>query len=100
VNNQGEIVANLSITDVEVSTPEDLKKYLSRSVETFLHQKKKDLLKLPVVCTKETKLLGVAKLMQQNHIHRVHIVDGVKKPLGVLTTTDLMVELSKLTASE
>jgi CBS domain-containing protein len=100
VNNQGEIVANLSITDVKGATPEDLKRYLTLSVETFLHETKKDLLKLTVVCTEDARLFDIAKLMQQNHIHRVHIVDKAKKPLGVLTTTDLMVELSKLTASE
>jgi len=51
-----------------------------------------------VTVTPETKLFDVLKLLVENHIHRivvVQIVDGEKRPLSVLSDSDIIYHMTK-----
>jgi CBS domain-containing protein len=97
VDGNGQMVANLSVSDLRGVQPEQMKQFLEGTVEHFLSATKKDLLKLPITCKEETTFLEALRLMHQNHIHRVHVlVDN--KPVGLWSTTDVLVELCKLRA--
>jgi CBS domain-containing protein len=50
--------------------------------------------KLPVFVHYGDLLETVAKTMRNNHVHRVYVVDDSRKPLGVISTSDLTVLLA------
>jgi CBS domain-containing protein len=51
-----------------------------------------------VTVTPETKLFEVSKLLVENHIHRIVVVqmeDGKKRPLSVLSDSDIIYHMTK-----
>jgi len=96
VDDSGAMIANLSISDLRGVSPENIKNLLNSSVDHFFKETKKDLLKLPITCVETITFLDAVKLMNQNHIHRIHVVDSSRRPIGVFSTTDTLVELSRV----
>jgi len=60
------------------------------TVQQFLEETKQQLQKQVVTCLEETTFLEVMKLMHKNHIHRVYILDQLRKPIGVMTSLDIV----------
>lgn len=96
VDDSGSMIANLSTSDLRNIMPENIRSLLESSVESFLKQTKRDLLKIPITCTEKTTFFEVVKLMNQNHIHRVHVLNESKKPSAVCSTTDVLVQIDSL----
>jgi CBS domain-containing protein len=86
----GKLVANISVSDLREMQPKDVSNFFNLTVGQFLKSTKKDLIKTPVTASPNTSLFEVMKLMFQNHIHRVHILDANQKLIGVVTSCDVL----------
>jgi CBS domain-containing protein len=93
VGDDGTIVANVSVTDVRglASVATDSKEadavldglavsYLSRGGE----------LRPPVTVSPFDTLASLIELLCAAHVHRVHVVDAHRKPIGVVTMMDVL----------
>jgi CBS domain-containing protein len=70
-------------------TPENFHSLLSLNVGRFLEETQQ-YHKLPVFVHYGDHVDTVAKAMRNNHIHRVFVVDDNKKPVGVISSSDLV----------
>ena len=48
----------------------------------------------PVIVTRTAPIMDVARMMVDAHIHRVIVVDGLRHPVGVVTSTDILAALA------
>lgn len=48
-----------------------------------------------ITTTPATLLTGVARMMFESHIHRLIVVDGERRPVGIVTSTDLLGAFAK-----
>ncbi|KAI8865433.1 CBS-domain-containing protein [Ramicandelaber brevisporus] len=91
----GHIVANLSASDFRgiVYNTIDV---LNQSVVEFLHRTSSTfgssgpVHRTPVVCRKEDHLHHVFTLLYEQKVHRVWVTDAGKRPIGVVTQTDVL----------
>jgi len=83
------IVANFSVSDLRGISVGNLHKVMNETVEKFLQEMKK-FAKVPVCCKEKDSFDSAMKLMFQHHIHRVYVVDSAGKPMGVISTSDVM----------
>jgi len=90
VDESHEIQANFSISDLRMVSVEAFPQLMKLTVQQFLEETKQQLQKQVVTCSEETTFLEVMKLMHKNHIHRVYILDQLRKPIGVMTSLDIV----------
>lgn len=50
----------------------------------------------PVTVTPEATITHVARMMLDAHIHRVIVTDSEKRPIGVVTSTDVLAAVARL----
>jgi CBS domain-containing protein len=48
----------------------------------------------PVIVTRTAPVMDIARMMVDAHIHRVIVVDGLRHPVGVVTSTDILAALA------
>jgi CBS domain-containing protein len=95
VDAEGAIVANFSVSDVRhlasVTNKADTEAALARPVLDFLRAHRGDAPLAPPVTVQVTDTVLVAiQLLAESHLHRVYIVDEDRKPVGVLSLTDVL----------
>jgi len=44
----------------------------------------------PVTVTPDTNITDLARMMLDAHIHRVIVIDGERRPVGIVSTTDVL----------
>jgi CBS domain-containing protein len=67
--------------EIEVDLPDDeVKDYMTRD---------------PVVVSKRTSVAEVARIMVDAHIHRVIVVDANQRPIGIVSSTDILAVLAR-----
>jgi CBS domain-containing protein len=83
----GKLCGNFSATDLKALFKETFPSLLL-SVEDYLakHSPKSS---NPVCVSRDLNLIGIIKELQDNHIHRVWILDDDYKPEGVISMTDI-----------
>jgi 5'-AMP-activated protein kinase, regulatory gamma subunit len=95
VNSKGELSGVLSVRDLKiVANDEKIFLKLFLSVEDFIkcihsENRPKKVISVTVKDTLET----VVKLLSENKIHRVFVVDEKKKPIGVVSLKDVLYEI-------
>jgi len=91
VDDDGTIVDNLSVSDLKLL--EYNKKVfdaLLEPLEKFLKRKTEDTITKPVVVTQDNTLRDVLNILTKTQVHRLYVVDDQKRPLGIITLSDLM----------
>lgn len=94
LDGEGRVVANLSVSDLRGTSHLSFHQSMKETVEKFLTDMKK-FVKTPICCKEKDSFESVVHLMFQNHIHRVYVVDSNNKPIGVISTKDVMKQLLK-----
>jgi CBS domain-containing protein len=89
VDDKGTLNANFSLSDLRTLVPENFDNLLKMSVIKYLKEMHISI-KEPVVVTEETPFPTLVKLVHQNHIHRLYVVDKEFKPKGVISLSSLM----------
>ena len=72
-------------SDWEVVNPESLP---ADEVGTFMNGD-------PVMASPETHVADLAHMMLDGHIHRLIVVDAEKRPIGVITSTDILAAVAR-----
>lgn len=85
-NDEGKLVGNISVTDLQFSINENLE-YLGSPVSKLFQDFKRY---KPVTVTSSNTVLEAVGLAVENGVHRVYIVDKDNKPTGLITLTDLL----------
>ena len=89
MDDNGVLKANISVSSLKGISPQDFKKTMQLPVKDFLEMGQ-NLVKSPVVCQYGEVLSSVIKKIGSNHVHRIYVVDNEGKPIGVISTTDIM----------
>jgi len=89
LNEEGNLVANLSVSILKVLTPENFQHMLQLSVKRFLDETGGMLTKVPKTVNYSDTLETVIKTLHNNHIHRVYVMQH-NKPVGVVSVSDLV----------
>lgn len=102
VSEEGRLTGNLSLRDLK-SVGYDLSMFwrFYQTVENYVvklrkeYQEKHGRPKHVVFATKEDTLANVVSHLAENHIHRLYVVDSKKdkKPIGVVSLKDVLLEL-------
>eukprot|EP00002_Diphylleia_rotans_P025954 TRINITY_DN5150_c0_g1_i1.p1 TRINITY_DN5150_c0_g1~~TRINITY_DN5150_c0_g1_i1.p1 ORF type:complete len:327 (+),score=68.45 TRINITY_DN5150_c0_g1_i1:106-1086(+) len=87
VDDEGRFVANLSGSDLKGLT-EECFGWLICSVIDFLKQMN-GTIRLPITCTATTTIAAAIAQLATSNIHRLWMVDGSGRPIGVLSMTDI-----------
>eukprot|EP01027_Heterolobosea_sp_BB2_P001692 GEZU01002522.1.p1 GENE.GEZU01002522.1~~GEZU01002522.1.p1 ORF type:complete len:328 (-),score=91.35 GEZU01002522.1:327-1310(-) len=92
VNAEGDLVGNLSASDLKGITSKTLGD-LALPIKEYLAKYNRHT--APITVTLENTLADIMNLLVEKNIHRVWVVEkGQRKPVGVVTTTDVMNMLS------
>eukprot|EP01132_Coremiostelium_polycephalum_P007716 gene7716-9490_t len=93
-NPNGEIVGNLSVTDLRGFGPKSFSSLLEPALDFWDKHSKKKLM----LCTRDTQLKVVMMTLFEHRIHRLWVVNGdqQKKCNGIISLTDIMRLLSKI----
>lgn len=89
VDSDGRIVGTLSVTDLKYSDPADLS-HLKMNVLEFLTNDEARGAGAPVSVSTEGFIGEVILLLSHAHVTRVWVVDEDKKPVGVVSCTDVI----------
>eukprot|EP00029_Vermamoeba_vermiformis_P005119 TRINITY_DN1689_c0_g1_i1.p1 TRINITY_DN1689_c0_g1~~TRINITY_DN1689_c0_g1_i1.p1 ORF type:complete len:339 (-),score=98.96 TRINITY_DN1689_c0_g1_i1:97-1113(-) len=91
VDDDGAIVDNLSVSDLKLlDYNKKMFDALLEPLEKFLKRKSTEITAKPVVVTQDNTLRDVLNILTQTQVHRLYVVDDQKKPLGIITLSDLM----------
>eukprot|EP00004_Rigifila_ramosa_P018790 TRINITY_DN4714_c0_g1_i2.p4 TRINITY_DN4714_c0_g1~~TRINITY_DN4714_c0_g1_i2.p4 ORF type:complete len:205 (-),score=47.96 TRINITY_DN4714_c0_g1_i2:49-663(-) len=97
IDHEGVLVSAISSSDLRGITAADLSKLLL-PVERFLartpgnaafHQ-----MQPPITCTADETLATIVKRLAHHKAHRIFVVDHAGKPVGVVSLSDILVELA------
>lgn len=84
----------LIYTSITIGSRWSRKWYLARVLTKnfqFLKRKSDDAtITKPVVVTQDSTLRDVLNILTKTRVHRLYVVDNHKRPLGIVTLTDLM----------
>jgi len=97
VDDDGRLVGSFSASDLKFMTAETFP-YLIHSVEQFIGMMRARLqgsvdpvpMPPPIDCKPTHSLWHVVNKLVKNHVHRVFVVDDDKKPIGVVTLTNVI----------
>jgi len=87
VGNNGDLVGCFSASDLRLFPLREWT-HLFLGVENFLRVRHPASLR-PVIVGETSTFSEVLELMVKNKVHRVFVVDDAKKPVGVVSTTDV-----------
>jgi len=93
VDTSGKIVGNFSVSDVkhmvasDVSSEDNIS--LSMSIKDFL-AKYQDSRPGLITCSPQTKFLELISLLVDHKVHRVHVVDVDKKPVDIVSLSNVL----------
>jgi CBS domain-containing protein len=88
VEEDGKLAGNFSATDLEGMYVDKWPNFLL-PVGDFLQQHSPNSLN-SICCTRKTTLIDICKEFAQTKVHRLWVVDDDYKPIGVVSTTDIM----------
>jgi len=88
----GALVNNLSASDLKGVTEQNFFKLEAQVHQIFMLNYDK---KPPVFCYPHNTLGAVISHVEETGVHRVYVVDQHKKPVGVVTLTDIMYAFSR-----
>jgi len=89
VDEAGKLVANLSASDLRGVTADSLAAVILQPAIDFVRSPGR-----PVIVAQKSSRFGeVLQLLNNNHIHRVWIVDEQGKPVGVVSLSDILSKL-------
>lgn len=54
----------------------------------------------PITCTSDASLKDIMAIVLKQHVHRVWIIDEQKKPIGVVTLTDIIHAITKFVSGD
>jgi len=96
VDASGCVIANTSSRDLKIFIKSPRRSTLLLPIAKFLEEVRKDgLVEAPVVCCSPEDTLAHAMVaIATTNVHRVYVVDASKKPLRVITLTDVMKYIS------
>jgi len=96
VDEKGCVIANTSSRDLKNFVKSPRRSTLLLPIAQFLEEVRKDgLVEAPVVCCSPEDTLAHAMVaIATTNVHRVYVVDAAKKPLRVITLTDVMKYIS------
>jgi len=96
VDEKGCVIANTSSRDLKNFVKSPRRSTLLLPIAKFLEEVRKDgLVEAPVVCCSPEDTLAHAMVsIATTNVHRVYVVDESKKPLRVITLTDVMKYIS------
>jgi len=94
VGKQGELLANLSASDIRGISHDNFGCLLKPIFDFVRNRKEK--VKAPVTCKLDSTLETVIMKLSIFRIHRLWIVDDADRPIGVLSLTDIMKLLASL----
>jgi len=86
-NEVGDIVGNLSLTDVQFSVQKNLKYFEERTVQEFLTDF--NIASAPIYCEEGASVLDAMKLLVEHKVHRIYVAKKEGK-VGVVTFTDII----------
>jgi CBS domain-containing protein len=87
VNENGSIAGNISATDFQ-----NINSTNFTALGTILQQY---LTVDPAFVRPKTSLLGAIRLMNEQNVHRVYVVDDYERPIGIISMTDVMNVLTR-----
>ena len=92
VDAAGAVVANTSSRDLKIFIKSPRRSTLLLPIARFLDEVRKDsAVEAPVVCCLPDDTLAHAmSSIATTNVHRVYVVDAAKRPLRVITLTDVM----------
>ena len=92
VDASGAVVANTSSRDLKIFIKSPRRSTLLLPISRFLDEVRKDSsIEVPVVCcSPEDTLARAMSSIATTNVHRVYVVDAAKRPLRVITLTDVM----------
>ena len=86
VDDDGVLVGTLSVSDIQLGVGEFLP-LLNIPVKNILATFPRRAL---VTCTASESLLTVMEKLVKAGVHRIFVIDGERKPIGVVTNTDIL----------
>jgi len=89
INQEGKIVGNFSASDLKHVTPKNIES-LYDTVDHFIQLENQS----PVVVAPTASLGTVVQTLVEKKVHRVWVVDENRHPVGIVSITDIMRELS------
>jgi len=99
--NNNYLLGVLSASDVRSGIERDFRMLLN-PVQVFIneiHKLKGKPLDFLVCCPPKTKLSEVMITLDKEHLHRMIVVDDSKRPLSVISLTDIICEITKATST-
>jgi len=99
VDSTGKIRGNLSASDLRGMTSDSLK-FVKKAPLEFLQAMSGHKPSEPITCTPETPLKNIMDIVLKQHVHRVWVVDEQKKPIGVVTLTDVIHAITKFVTGD
>jgi len=100
VDEKGELEANLSISMLQFFTPENFHHLLRLSVGQFLEETSGMLIKLPKTIHYNDTFSNAIKVMHNNHVHRLFVVDQSGKNVGVFSASDVVQSITRQYTAE
>jgi predicted transcriptional regulator len=97
VDQHGQIIGNISYSDLQEDFLENPSS-LDQLVSDYLNGN--PLRRLPVTCDPESSLLSIMEKLIVAEIHRIYITEGLDRPIGVVSTTDILKIVFKMLAYE
>jgi len=94
VDTDGKLVANISASDLRGVSKNGLSSLLY-TVKSFL-LRSRDIPRHPLTCKLQSRLAQVIVRLGLFHLHRLWIVDGDDRPVGVVTLSDLLAKIPQL----
>jgi len=94
LNHLGQLIGNLSAADLRMCA-KDLS-LLLRSTKDYLKMIRKAEGKpddFIVACSPETTLMKAGEMMAREKVHRIYMIDPNKKPIAVISFTDIVKEI-------
>jgi len=92
VDEDGRMIANLSLADLRGLTHENARRLLSLNVNDFLRVTRQSP-KEPVTCTSSTTMSEVMHLIRKHHVHRVYVTDEQGRPVGVISSSNVIANM-------
>ena len=95
-DNTGSLAGLASERDLKAAAPSSFLGNKSRETDVLERKVKDTMIKNPAVATPATSLEEAAKLMVTRRIGCLPIVDGSARPVGIVTTTDVLAAVAGL----
>eukprot|EP00301_Raphidiophrys_heterophryoidea_P000091 c1004_g1_i1.p1 GENE.c1004_g1_i1~~c1004_g1_i1.p1 ORF type:complete len:338 (+),score=103.16 c1004_g1_i1:203-1216(+) len=88
VDENGQLVENLSVSDLRGVLASNIGELLALPVPRFLETRRGK--RTPIVCSPQTPLKQVVRTLASSRVHRLWIVDGGNRAIGVVSLTDVL----------